>query len=516
MEWGAHARAALLLILASLLNACISLPPQPPRPATHAFSHTTDTRLGQAVLALSGHEPAINNFTPLAVGGDALLARQNLIEQADRSLDLQYYIWKSDASGLLLLGKLEEAAARGVRVRLLLDDNGNAIPDSRLLELDAQPNFEIRLFNPAPLRLSRTLNALLDFTRLNRRMHNKNMVADNQVVILGGRNIGDEYFAARGKADFGDLDVMGSGPIVREASKTFDKYWNSQHAWPVAALFEQRGAAKPELLIPPSSSGLADDWNEATLLLSPPGGRASFFEAGASLLADDPDKILRSPRDSSGHLWPQLMPVLERTHEELLLISPYFVPGEAGMHFLQQLLDRKIKITVLTNSLAATDVPAVHSGYARYRKRLLEAGVNMWEVRPEGNAESPPGWGDGGDQGMPLIGKSLRSSLHAKTFVFDRREIFIGSLNLDPRSTALNTENGILIGNAEFATRLSSNVHRLLPASAYRVSLNEGELRWHELQGNNHWFEFEDEPQTTALRRLWVKILGWLPIEEQL
>lgn len=509
-------RLAGLLGLLGVLTACASLPPQAPRPSSHAFAATADTRLGRAVLALSGDAPDNNGFTPLAVGGDALAARLNLIDQADRSLDLQYYIWKPDASGLLLLGRLEEAAARGVRVRLLLDDIGNGLPDNRLLELDARANFEVRLFNPAPLRLSRTLNALLDFTRLNRRMHNKSMIADNQVVILGGRNIGDEYFAARGKADFGDLDVMGSGPIVREASATFDAYWNSPHAWSATELIEARGANSPEVLIPPSGAGPAEDWNEATLLLSPPGGRASFFEARASLLADDPDKILRSPRDHSGHLWPQLLPVVERTREELLLISPYFVPGETGMRFLRELRARGVRITVLTNSLAATDMSVVHSGYARYRRALLEAGVALWEVRPEGPNENPPGWGDGGNQGLPLIGKSLRSSLHAKTFVFDRRELFIGSLNLDPRSTALNTESGVLIGNAEFAARMNSNVHRLLPASAWRLSLENGELRWHELQGDGHWLSFDTEPHTTALRRLWVKLLAYLPIEEQL
>lgn len=505
----------LLLALLALLGACASLPPAPASTPSHALADTADTRLGRAAQTHSPALPGASTFTPLALGRDALAARLGLIEHAERSLDLQYYIWHRDQSGMHISQRLKAAAARGVRVRLLLDDIGTSLPDAHLLALDAVPNIEVRLFNPVAWRLTRTLGALLDFTRVNRRMHNKTMLADNQVVILGGRNIGDEYFAAHGAADFGDLDVLALGPVVRDASAAFDRYWNSPQVWPIRSLTGVANApARPPApeLDTPSDDGTAD----AELIRSLLGSKASFFEASATLLVDDPAKITRAPEDTNGHLWPQLLPLINATEQELLLISPYFVPGKPGMDFLRELRARGVAITVLTNSLAATDVSAVHAGYARYRKELLEAGIALWEVKPGSTPGTASTANERETRSPPLIGDSLRSSLHAKTFIFDQRTLFIGSLNLDPRSTALNTETGVLIPNADFAERMSRNIHKLLPSIAYQPSLHQGRLRWREALADGSARDFEHEPQSSALRRVWVNLLGLLPIEEQL
>lgn len=511
-------RPLLASLFAVLTSACTSLPPAAPRTPSLALTDTADTRLGRAAEALRAPDPTLSTFTPLARGSDALVARMGLIEHAERSIDLQYYIWHRDDSGIRLSQRLKAAAARGVRVRVLLDDIGTNLPDAQLLALDAHPNIEVRLFNPVAWRITRNLGAVLDFARVNRRMHNKLMLADNQVVILGGRNIGNEYFEAHAEADFGDLDVLAVGPVVRAASDDFDLYWNSPQVWPVNELTEPTNTTAS---VSPDSSQLPDaPADDAELIRALLGSKAKFFQAPATLLVDHPSKITRSPSDTTGHLWPQLVPVIARTQQELLLISPYFVPGENGVRFLSDMQARGVKITILTNSLAATDVSLVHSGYARYREALLAAGIALWEVKPHKAPESPKESPKETPEGTPLrkalIGSTLRSSLHAKTYIFDQRELFIGSLNLDPRSTSLNTENGVLIGSADFAERMSRNVHKLLPASAYRLSLENGDLRWHEQLADGSKRIYDNEPETTALRRIIIKMLGWLPIEEQL
>lgn len=502
-------RTGLLGIAGIMLSACSGIS-RPPVTASYVVSDTAGTRLGRAAEVHRAADQGASTFAPLARGTDALGARIGLIESAERSLDLQYYIWHKDQSGMRISQRLKVAAARGVRVRLLLDDIGASLADENLLALDALPNIEVRLFNPVSMRYTRKLGALLDFTRINRRMHNKLFLADNQVVILGGRNIGDEYFNARGEADFGDLDVLAIGPVVRYASAAFDVYWNSAHAWPIHAVV---GKAEAESPVPVTTKAEQEEGvGDAILIRTLLGSKANFFQGQASLLVDDPDKIIRPPADTTGHLWPQLKTVISATHKELLLVSPYFVPGEAGVAFLADLQLRGVQVTVLTNSLAATDMSAVHSGYARYRKALLAAGVALWEVKPEASQMKH----GGDDSKEPLIGNTLRSSLHAKTFIFDQRELFIGSLNLDPRSSALNTETGVLIRNADFAERLNRNIRKLLPESAYRLSLHASEISWNEWLPDVAAREFDHDPESSLLRRVWVKMLGLLPIEEQL
>ena len=507
----------LFPLVGLLLAGCATLPTNIERAESHTMSDTDNTRLAQASRSkLQGHAGE-SAFLPLPSGVDALLARIVLAEAAERSLDVQYYIWHNDLTGRHFGNALLRAADRGVRVRVLIDDVGAKANDETLLALDAHPAIEIRLFNPIASRSFRGIGMLGDFTRLNRRMHNKAFVADNQAAILGGRNIGDEYFEASGTVAFGDLDVLTLGPAVAEVSGAFDRFWNSPASIPVAGLLQRKGTAASLEATRASLAAFVEQQRDSPYvanarprldrLLS--ADAAGFSWGKAHVLFDDPAKVSRDREDAAGHLIPQFGGLGMRIHKELLVVSPYFIPGEAGVAWLRALVERGVRVTVLTNSLAATDVGMVHAGYSRYRESLLEGGVRLFEYRPEA-------LGKAGKEG---IGSS-RASLHAKTFVFDHQAVFIGSLNLDPRSMQLNTEIGVVCESAslaqEVAGKLEGNLDRIAwrvervtdPSGATRVS-------WVET-GEGGERRLFDEPGVGLLRRLSLWVLGLLPIEAQL
>ena len=493
--------------------------------------NTGDTRLGRAIAPLADAHPGLSGVHPLVRGTDAFVARLVLAAGAKRSLDVQYYIWRNDTTGRLLLDHLVRAADRGVRVRLLIDDLGTAANDVHLLLLDEHPDIEVRLFNPIASRSARVLGTLADFGRVNRRMHNKSFTADNQATIVGGRNIGDEYFEARSDLDFGDLDVMAVGPVVQQVSDSFDLYWNSESAYPISALTSarvsneqiergrrglrehsdsQRGSAYAELL---RDSALARDLHAGAL---------GLYWCKAEALFDDPVKVTESPENQRTHLLPRLRPITEATQHELLVVSPYFVPGKAGVEYFRALRSRGVKVAVLTNSLAATDVSAVHAGYSRYRRPLLEAGVTLYEVKPNASRVDDESKGKAGSGSG--LGGSSRASLHAKVFIFDRRTVFVGSLNLDPRSVALNTEIGLVFESPELATLVAEEFVAAFSRSAYRLELVSRDSRSGDLRTKLEWVELKDgsevrydaEPQAGVWRRLGVWFMSWLPIESQL
>ena len=414
--------------------------------------------------------PGESGFRPLRNGVDALLARMVLAEAAERSLDVQYYIWHDDLTGRLFANALLRAADRGVRVRVILDDVGARANDETLLHLDAHANIEIRLFNPVASRSFRSLGMLADFSRVNRRMHNKAFIADNQRAILGGRNIGDEYFEAQSEVAFGDLDVLTVGPGVSDVSESFDRFWNAPVSIPVSALLGRSGetagldALRAELAAFVETQRDSPYVTQATARLAEKMAAAGegFYWGKAHLLYDDPAKVTQSPEVTEGHLLPQFADLGSQVQNELLIVSPYFIPGEAGVAWLRGLVNRGVRVTVLTNSLAATDVGAVHAGYQRYRQALLEAGVRLYELKPEAIEYERAKRGKGGISGS-------RASLHAKTFVFDRRAVFIGSLNLDPRSIRLNTEIGVVCESAPLAEELAGTLERNLDKIAWRL-----------------------------------------------
>lgn len=515
----ALASMALLLTLAG----CSSLPTDPNRPQTHALTdaNTATTALGKTSHKLLQAHPEPNGFHPLGSGVDALLARIALAEQAERTLDVQYYIWHDDQTGRHLAYALLRAADRGVRVRVLLDDVGTGANDDTLLSLDAHPNIEIRLFNPIASRTFRGLSMLGDMSRVNRRMHNKSFTADNQAAVVGGRNIGDEYFDASDDVAFGDLDVLMIGTVVPQVSQAFDRFWNAPQSVGITALVGSHAeAASLDTLRAQLAAFIDSQRNSpyvtqagsrlAELLSASQGG---VYWGAARLLYDDPDKISREPGDAEGQLLPQLGAAHRQVQRELLIVSPYFVPGKKGVAWLSDLVKRGAHVTVLTNSLAATDVSAVHSGYQRYREDLLEGGIRLYEVMPDAITKQYA------KRKKKMLGAS-RASLHAKTFVFDRQSVFIGSLNLDPRSVELNTEIGVMCESPALANDVAGAIEQLLDQVAWRLERKVDEsgkvhIEWVE-SGDDGELRYTTEPQASTWRRMSAWFLGLLPIESQL
>jgi putative cardiolipin synthase len=497
-------RYPVLAIILLLLAGCSSLPSLEARSVSTAFTDTESTRICRAVTPLAARHPGMSGVHPLLDSLDAFAARMLLARAADRSLDVQYYIWHDDLSGRLLLQELHEAAARGVRVRLLLDDNGIAGLDVTLAALDAHPNIEERLFNPFPSRTLRWTGYLTDFSRLNRRMHNKSFTADNQASIVGGRNVGDEYFDAAEGSVFVDLDVLAVGPVVREVSRDFDGYWASGSAYPVDRLVPPAEGPLQIAADEEKAKVFVDAVRQSDFVLQLMERRLPFEWGRALLVSDDPAKGLGDAAESA--LLPhKLGELLGEPRAEVELISAYFVPGESTGLFTS-MAKRGVRLTVLTNSFEATDVAVVHAGYAKRRKELLEAGVTLYELK----RISPQS-----QSARSFVGSSgsSASSLHAKTFSVDRARVFVGSFNFDPRSANLNTEMGILIDSAALAQRIASSFETGIPERSYEVRLSdEGELYWIERRGQER-VRHDTEPGTSFWQRAGVRFMSLLPID---
>jgi putative cardiolipin synthase len=501
--------AALALAAAAVLG-CTTLPPLAPRMPSAALADTDNTRLGTAIAPLAAQHPGQSGIYALADGREAFAARALLAHRAERSLDVQYYIWHDDLTGTLLLDALRSAAARGVRVRLLLDDNNTAGLDPVLLALSRQPNVEVRLFNPFALRAWRSVGYLTDFARLNRRMHNKSFTVDNQVTIVGGRNVGDEYFGAGDDFLFVDLDVLAVGPAVQAVSHDFDRYWNSPSAYPVAALVQAQDAQAPQALAQhaeelrrqPAARAYLEAMRQLPFVEQLVQRTLPLDWAPARLVSDDPAKVLGQAHPQT-RVATKLGELMGEPRQALDIVSPYFVPGKETTGMLSDLARRGVKVRVLTNSLQATDVAAVHAGYAKWRRQLLEAGVSLYELRRM----------DDGATQRRRIGGSSSSSLHAKTFGVDGQRIFVGSFNLDPRSIDLNTEMGLVIDSPAMAGQLATRLGQSTPDKAFEVHLDgNGKLVWLQRTGQGVR-SYMEEPGTSAWKRAGVRILSWLPID---
>lgn len=499
----------LALALGLLLAGCGALPPLPERPWSQHLTDTGDTALGRAVRA-EGVVDGRSGVRALSNPLEAFAARMLLANTAERSLDLQYYIWHDDITGTLLLQALQRAANRGVRVRLLLDDNGISGLDALLLALDAHPQVEVRLFNPYPHRRFKLLGYLTDFARLNRRMHNKALVADTQAAVVGGRNIGDEYFGANASLDFVDLDVLAAGPVAVEVATSFDAYWNSPLAYPVAILAEATTAPEPALARrlaevegAPTTARYTQAVRETDLAAQLATGRLVLDWVPMRLVADPPAKA-EGRADPANWMAADLTTVLGRADREVDLVSPYFVPGAQGTAALARYPAQGVRLRIVTNSLAATDVAAVHAGYARRRVDLLRAGVQLHEVKPDAGASDPPRW--------QMAGSSA-ASLHGKTFALDRQRAFVGSFNIDPRSVRFNTEMGLVVESPALAGSISASLDQWLAANAYALRLGEGQqIEWVERTPAGVVVHRE-EPRAGPWRRLVAALLSLLPIE---
>ena len=509
-------RAAVFLVAALALGGCASLPPLDGRTPSTALTGTADTTLGKAVSAADPGREDQSGIYALPHGKDAFAARVVLARAAERSLDVQYYIWSSDITGFLLLGELWDAAERSVRVRLLLDDNGTEGLDPDLAAFDSHPNIEVRLYNPYANRGFKALGYLTHFNRLNHRMHNKSFTADTQLTVVGGRNVGDEYFAAGKATNFVDLDVVAAGRVAGEVAGEFDLYWNSGSAYPadwivgkpapdgVTALKARLAAVRSS----PEAVEYIEAVRETRLVDSLVAHELRFDWSGVQLLYDPPGKTL-GEAEKADFLLPDLKRAVGEPKRELDIVSPYFVPGKMGTKTLSAYPESGIKLRIVTNSLAATDVDSVHAGYSKRREALLRSGTRLYELKPDAVRASAP---SAGHPTREAGGSS--AGLHGKTFSVDRSRVFVGSFNLDQRSANLNTEMGVMIEDPRLADAVSDWVDRAPQTEAYEVILTPDGcgLEWIELTSQGE-IRYHTEPKVGFLKRLLVKILGWLPIE---
>ncbi len=517
MSFDKRARILGLAVLLAWLSGCTTINYDYPRTESHALPDTGDTQLGQLLEPVVAGKPAgESGFFTMLNGIDALAARLLLADRAERSIDAQYYLIKNDIVGRAFVYSLLRAADRGVRVRLLVDDMFMSGLDVGLAALDSHPNLSIRIFNPFNRGLAgRSLGALTSFSRINRRMHNKSFTVDNQVTLIGGRNIADEYFGAREDAKFGDLDVLGIGPVVQDISNMFDTYWNHETALPVPAFVKELD--EPEAELNRVRDNLAQSMREIMTTQYAAAVKARFDEymdgdgsrfrwAPYSVVVDSPDKGIKKKAEDAEQIITPLVASLRAAEREAIIISPYFVPRKRGTEFFSELAARGVDVTVVTNSLAANNQFTVHAGYAPSRKPLLEAGVHIWEVKPHADIA--------GAELVAAVG--AKATLHTKAFIVDREEMFIGSFNFDPRSANINTELGVIIRDPGLAQHYAEYIDEIMPVASYEVFLDDkNKVRWRDLEGGQTVVH-DKEPETSGWDRFVVGFVRILPIRSQL
>ncbi len=485
------------LLLSVFLVACASLPTDYDKPPSTAIRDTADTELAR--LAAPQLQPGRSGFYPLSQGVEALGARLMFARHAERAIDMQYYYILPDMAGMLLMKELVDAAERGVRVRILLDDISTKGYEKTFAVLSTNPNIEIRLANPAAHRKSR-IDMATDLHRLDHRMHNKSITFDNIATIVGGRNMGVEYFGASDDFNYHDFDVLGIGPIADEVSTEFDLYWNADETVPVTAFVDPDDSEE-------SAQYLHDRFEETVHKAS----TSAYADALQHTIVDrvfgeNSEELIWAPAQlhndlpygetsDAGEPGPEvlgsfLLHLTEQASEELFVISPYFVPGDSGIERFRKLREQGVRCVVVTNSLASTDVTAVYAGYKDYQVPLLELGVELWEIMafPEQPGDQP---------GAPTD----RRGLHAKTFAIDRSKLFVGSFNWDPRSRSINTEMGVVIESEELSGRMVDAVSKALPGSAWQLRLSDkGKVQW-IAQENGKEVIYDKPPQSTAWQR---------------
>jgi putative cardiolipin synthase len=496
-----------MAILVLLLSGCVGLPRHVEKFRSEALPDPETTSLGRLVAAEEGNKN-LSGIRLLTSGEEALADLVALADHAERTLDIQYYIIDQDDSARILLHHVRLAADRGVRVRVLVDDLHTAGEDRRFMHLGEHANVEVRVFNPFPGGRSATWTRLLasvnDIPRINHRMHNKLFVADNALAITGGRNIGDQYFTRDEHSNFIDLDVVAAGAIVPELSASFDAFWNSKYAYPIASVASPVSAepASPPLI--DGGTAANANWLEREL----DSGIVHLTWVPATVLADRPAKIASdtSP-DEDVTIANDLATLMRSAKQELIVISPYFVPGKDGVGMMRELVNQGVHIRILTNSLASTDSPLVHNGYSRYRVELLKLGVELSEVRPK--------LGQKRVRFHPFRGSN--ASLHAKALVIDQKTVFIGSMNMDARSARTNSELGLVMLSAEIARQVTNLLDDISADGSYKLTLvdHSNQIEWSsgEPGSEKTWYT---DPETTRLQRFTLKILAPFAPEELL
>ena len=479
----------------------------PERVESWKLEDSTGTALGQAVQRWRDANPQGAGIYRLDSGQDALGARIGLIERAEQAIDMQSYLIKDDISGNLVALYLAAAADRGVRVRLLMDDALTDEVDAGLLSLDEHDNIEVRVFNPFPRRRSRFVSLLANFNILNRRMHNKSFTVDNQVTIVGGRNIADEYYRTGGATEFIDEDLLAIGPPVDDVSDGFDEYWNSPEAIPMGA-FDRMVAHSNVSESVEEARKFVDEHKDTAFLQGVDGrlieafiaGQLEVIPADAEVVQDRPEKVRNLIRRGASATSAYLQQMVSAATKELIVISPYFVPQQQGVDFFGSLVKKGVRVVIISNSLASTNHSSVHAVYARYRKPLLQQGVELYELRPRFEA----------------METETKLTLHSKVATVDRSIMFVGSFNLDPRSLYLNTEMGMAVTSPKLAGTMAESILDTLPDFAYKLRLSsKGKLQW-LLQKAGVEEVITTEPQTSLWRRFLTKLMSLLPIEGQM
>ena len=529
--------AILVASAAILLGACSSVPARfdKPKPASVALPHPEDTRLGAQFDSASRQHAGDSAFRVISVGVDGFLARAQMIDAAERTLDLQYFIFRGDETGRLITDALIRAADRGVRVRVLVDDGATVAGDEQIIALDAHPNIEIRIFNPFVYRGHNSLRRTIEFAfhspRLDYRMHNKLLVVDNAAALIGGRNIGNQYFQMDPDSQFADTDVFAAGPIAAQLSATFDEFWSSRFAVPAAALqrsqrsekalAERRDRARDRSerhLETLKTDGvdyvarLASDEPYAGIV----SGRLPLVWARAQVICDTPNKKSVEQGDVGGRLMTrQVLTAARATQSELLMITPYLVPTPDELRTVEDLRGHAIRVAILTNSLTSAPDLIAHSGYIKYRVPLLKDGVELYEVRSL--LGSTRGSGE-----TAVVSRYGNYGLHAKLWVYDRKRIFIGSMNFDQRSKHLNTEIGLLIDSPELAQETVARFDRMVqPENVYIPAWREpgaavpGHLVW-DTREDGKDVEYVREPARSSWQKFKMTVMSWLPVNREL
>jgi cardiolipin synthase C len=495
--------AGLLL----LVSGCATLPRHVQKTRSEALPATTATSLSRIIAAEDGGKN-LSGIRLLSSGEEALADLIALADHAERTLDIQYYIIQQNDSSRILLHHVRLAADRGVRVRLLVDDLNTAGEDKRFMHLGQHANVEVRVFNPFPggrlATWTRFVASATDIRRINHRMHNKLFVADDALAITGGRNIGDQYFTRDAHNNFIDLDVVAAGAIVPELSASFDAFWNSPYAYPIASVAAPVSAEADTPPLPDGGTATNADWLEREL----DSGHVQLTWVPATVLADRPGKIAsETAPDVEVTIANDLATLMRSAKQELIVISPYFVPGNDGVALFAKLVEQGVHIRILTNSLASTDSPLVHTGYSRYRVALLKLGVELSEVRPK--------LGQKRARFHPF--RSSNASLHAKALVIDQKTVFIGSMNMDARSARTNSELGLVIRSTEIARQVTSLLDDISADGSYKLELigHGNQIEWSsgEAGSEKTWYT---DPETTRLQRFSLKILAPFAPEELL
>jgi putative cardiolipin synthase len=505
-------------LLGLLLTSCASVDFSYPKIPSQALptEASRNTHIGRHTTAQASQHPGLSGFYMQFDGIDALAERLVLTAYAEKSIDAQYYLITNDIVGNAFILSLLQAADRGVRVRLLLDDIQTQGYDTGMAALDSHPNFEVRIFNPFAGRNFRIGDGITSFSRINRRMHNKSFTVDGHVTILGGRNIAAEYFGGHEEVNFGDADVIGIGPVVADVETMFDLYWNHEKAAavpafatktadPAAALDVLRGRLEASFeAVKKTRYGEAVSADIRKFLDQ--SNDDQFYWGEYEVVYDSPDKANKKKAADAKNITTALAAAIARAQNKVVIVSPYFVPRKSGTAYFRKLRERGLRVVIVTNSLAANNHGIVHSGYAPSRKPLLEMGVEIYEVK---TAKALRGVERGG------AGSSL-ATLHTKAFFIDDTELFFGSFNWDPRSVNINTELGVIIKSKELGKIVGALVDENMAERTYKVILNDkGQLRWLDIEPEEPVI-FDKEPDTTWWRRTKATLGRILPVRGQL